>query len=70
MVKRMKERYFVATLSKNGPDFEGVYWFGKKGEAMSEAMRQRSFYTEETIVLAKVLNIKHSTIVGKVVAKE
>ena len=61
----MRERYFVATLSNNGPDLEGVYWFGKKGEAMSEAIRQRAFYTKEKIILAKVLNIPSVDNYGK-----
>ena len=53
----MKERYFVATLSNMGPELEAVYWFENKQIAAQEAQRQRAFYTKDTIIFAKVLNI-------------
>ena len=60
----MKERYFVGTVSNEKPEIEAVYWFEKKADAFSEAQRRREFYTKETTVLVKVLNIPHKPTKG------
>ncbi len=56
----MKERYFVGTVSKENPEIEAVYWFERKADAVNEAQRRRGFYTKETTVFCKVLNIPSS----------
>lgn len=56
----MKERYVVATLSSDEPDFQAVIWFEKKEDAVREAQRQRDFYKLEKVFLLKVLNIPSS----------
>jgi len=67
----MRERYFVGSFAGEIPRIEGVYWFDKKQNAIAEAQRQREFYFNDIVILAKVLNIPKKTVVSnKTEAKE
>jgi hypothetical protein len=55
----MRERFFVAQISNQGPELEGVYWCKTKDEAVAYAQEWREKYPSDAkdVVLAKLLNI-------------
>jgi hypothetical protein len=55
----MRERYFVATISKKNPEFEGVMWLTSAEEAINQVRRDREQFPEEAkdIIAGHLLNI-------------